>query len=384
MTRLTLVNDQGQLAAYTLRGQVLPPPPKGLAFNRIAYSAAHVVADPLRASLSAGPGAVDWEGTLAIRRHIWSYGLGVAEAMDTAQRGMGITWHDVQTLVGNTLADPGRGSVVVGVATDQIAAGQEPSLEGIVEAYLEQLEFVESRGGEAVLMASRQMAAAGQSAEDYLDVYSRVIAQARRPVILHWLGAVFDPSLTGYWGALDHDSAAATVLALINAHADKVRGIKMSLLDEKLEVDFRRRLPMGVQMFTGDDFNYPTSIEGVGERHSDALLGAFSFLAPIASSAVRCLDRSDTKSFRGLLDPTVALSRQVFASPTQFYKTGVAWLAYLSGHQDHFMMLGGLQAGRSALELVETYRLADSIGLFPDPELAAGRVSAFIGALGSA
>lgn len=381
--QLMLPDPSGSLVPHEVGECLLPEPDPSPPTSRSLYAAAHVVADPLRASMSAGSGAVDWEGTLSIRRHLWSHGLGVAEAMDTAQRGMGITWPDVRTLVSNTLAESDRGGVIVGVATDQILPGERRSLAGIAEAYIEQLEFVEGRGGDAVIMASRHLAAAASTADDYADVYGQVIKAAARPVILHWLGDMFDPSLTGYWGSDLYGTAAASVLELINAQTGKVRGIKMSLLNDEWEVDFRKRLPEGVRMFTGDDFNYPTLIQGDGKSHSDALLGAFAFLAPIAAAAVRCLDRGDAVSFRALLDPTVPLSRRVFAAPTQYYKTGVAWLSYLSGHQDHFVMLGGLQSGRSALDLVETYRLADTIGLFPDPDLAAGRTRAFLARVGT-
>ena len=380
--QLMLPDASGALTPHEVGECLLPEPDPSPPASRSLYAAAHVVADPFRASMSAGSGAVDWEGTLSIRRHLWSHGLGVAEAMDTAQRGMGITWPDVRTLVSNTLAESDRGSVVVGVATDQILPGERRSLAGIAEAYIEQLEFVEERGGDAVIMASRHLAAAASTADDYADVYVQVIEAATRPVILHWLGDVFDPSLTGYWGSDLYDTAATSVLELISAQTGKVRGIKMSLLNDEWEVDFRQRLPEAVRMYTGDDFNFPMLIQGDGARHSDALLGAFAFLAPIAAAAVRCLDRGDANSFRALLDPTVPLSRQVFAAPTQYYKTGVVWLSYLSGHQDHFVMLGGLQSGRGALDLVETYRLADAIGLFPDPDLAAGRMKAFLATAG--
>lgn len=379
MTRvIRLPNGDGSLQEYTPGPSRLPERSSVPPTSRHVYAAAHVVADPWRVSMGSEAGCVDWEATLTIRQRIWAAGLGVAEAMDTAQRGMGITWPDVRTLVSRTLSDPDRGPVVVGIATDQLVPGGRASLTKIVEAYLEQLEFVEGLGGDAVLMASRHLAATATSPDDYVDVYSRILSAANRPVILHWLGSVFDPQLAGYWGSDDYGAASEVVLRIMEENITHVRGIKMSLLDASLEKDFRRRLPEGVRMFTGDDYNYPELIAGNGREHSDALLGAFAYLAPFAAAAVRRLDVGDEAGFRAILDPTVPLSRVVFEAPTQFYKSGVAWLSYLSGFQTHFTMLGGLQAGRSLIQLADTYRLADGIGLFPDPDLAARRVSDYL------
>lgn len=347
--------------------------------SRVAYAAAHVVADPLRASASAKPGAVDWDATLRQRHRLWDLGLGVAEAMDTAQRGMGITWKDVQPLIDLTLREGAAvgGTCVVGIATDSLPAGPT-DLRAIVDAYVEQLTFVEERGGTAVMMASRQLAVSASSPEDYQRVYADVLAQATRPVVLHWLGDAFDPALTGYWGADSIDAARGVVTDLIVANADRVEGIKVSVLDPAVEVALRAELPEPVKTYTGDDYNYVDLIEGDGIHHSHALLGAFAAVAPFAREALARLDDGDTAGFRSVLEPTVPLSRLIFEAPTAYYKTGIVWLAYLAGHQDHFRMLGGLESGRSIAHLVEIFRRAQRIGLFSDPDLTAGRLTTFL------
>jgi hypothetical protein len=351
------------------------PPPT----SRTAYAAAHVVADPLRAAAAGGPGAVDWEATVRQRHRIWSLGLGVAEAMDTAQRGMGIAWPDVQRLVRESLAaarDVG-GATVVGIATDSLPAGGQ-SLDRIRDAYLEQLDFVEGLGGTAVVMASRQLAASAQAPDDYVKVYDAVLSSARRPVVLHWLGNAFDPALTGYWGSDDLDAATEVVRGLLRDHADRVDGIKMSLLDPAREIAMRRAAPASVKVYTGDDFNYVDLIADRDGLHSHALLGAFAALAPVARAALGRLDEGDEAGYRELLEPTLPLSRLVFESPTAYYKTGIVWLAYLQGQQDHFRMLGGLESGRSVAHLVEIFVEADRIGLLHDPDLAADRMAAVL------
>jgi hypothetical protein len=336
--------------------------------SRIAYAATHVVADAL--------GAIDWEGTLAFRRHIWGYGLGVAEAMDTAQRGMGLDWDASKELIRLSLAEAraAKGKIVCGAQTDQLAPGSARGLRDIEVAYEEQCEFIEAQGGQVVVMASRELARIAHRPDDYVRVYHRVLSQLRRPAILHWLGEMFDPALAGYWGHAGLDRAEEVCFAIIADHRDKVEGVKVSLLDQKREIGMRKRLAEGVHMFSGDDFDYPTTIAGDGERYSDALLGAFDLIAPAASAALLALDAGDIDKFRNILESTLALSRHVFAAPTAYYKTGIVFMAYLNGHQDHFRMIGGLEGSRSVVHLAELFVLADKAGLLRDPELAATRI----------
>ena len=328
------------------------------------------MADPLAAQEpSLGP-AIDWDATLAFRRHILDLGLGVAEAMDTAQRGMGLDWPAAKDLIERTLAAtaPGeRERIVSGVGTDHIDPAEARSLDDIVAAYLEQLAAVQKAGGRVVLMASRALARVASRPADYKAVYARVLAEADEPIILHWLGDMFDPALTGYWGANDFAPALETALAIIHANAAKIDGIKLSLLDDRKEVVMRRRLPDGVRMYTGDDFNYPTLIEGDDQDHSHALLGIFDPIAPAASVALSALAEGDLVAYRRLLEPTVPLSRLVFRPPTQNYKTGVVFLAYLNGFQDHFVMIGGAQAMRPLTYFTELFCMADAAGLLRDP-----------------
>ncbi|BBY86604.1 dihydrodipicolinate synthase family protein [Mycolicibacterium tokaiense] len=384
MTHLMLPASDGTVAPVEL---VAPPvlvtgsaPPT----SRVVYAAAHVVADPLRAcDAVAGVEQIDWDATLKLRRRLWSLGLGVAESMDTAQRGMGLDWAGARELALRTLADaPAHGGdVVVGVATDQIE-GPTTDLGLIRDAYLEQIADIESAGGAVVMMASRHLAAAARSPDDYAKVYGEVLAQAGRPVILHWLGSMFDPALAGYWGHDEPKAAMATVVDIIAAHVDKVHGIKVSLLDAALESLLREQIPTPARVFTGDDFNYVDLIAGDGTRHSDALLGAFAAVPRFASAAFARLDAGDVRGFREILEPTLPLSRLVFRAPTQYYKVGVAWLTYLDGGQDHFRMLKGFETGRSLLHLAELVRVAGGLGLFADPELAAARVSAYFAVQG--
>ncbi|WP_328464332.1 dihydrodipicolinate synthase family protein [Streptomyces sp. NBC_00448] len=353
--------------------------------SRVVYSAAHVVADPLRTAADA-PAAVDWDATLAFRRHLWSHGLGVAEAMDTAQRGMGLDWPVAAELIRRSSAEARGvgGRIACGVGTDQLAgpAASEVTLAEVTAAYEEQLAVVEAAGSQAILMASRALAAVAKGPDDYLEVYGHLLRQSVEPVILHWLGPMFDPALAGYWGSDDLDAATETFLEVITAHPDKVDGIKISLLDADREVALRRRLPEGVRCYTGDDFNYPELIEGDDEGFSHALLGIFDPLAPLAAAAVSALDTGDAAGFRGLLDPTVGLSRHLFEAPTRFYKTGVVLLAWLAGHQEHFTMVGGLQSARSLPHLARAYELADRVGLFPDPALAEARMRGLLAVYG--
>ncbi|QGN49153.1 DUF993 family protein [Micromonospora sp. WMMD558] len=353
--------------------------------SRVAYAAAHVVADPRAENVPGTPAAVDWDATLAFRRHLWSYGFGVAEAMDTAQRGMGLDYPTARELVRRSAqaARADGAAICAGVATDQLPSGPA-TLDDIRRAYAEQLADVQDAGARPVLMCSRHLAAAAPSAEDYLDLYGRLLAEADGPVVLHWLGPAFDPALAGYWGAADPARAADTVVALISAHHTKVDGIKLSLLDEDFEVALRRRLPPGVRLYTGDDFNYPTLIRGDGDSHSDALLGVLAAIAPPAAAAFRALDAGDPTTYDDLLAPTVPLARHLFGAPTFYYKTGIVFLAWLAGHQDHFTMVGGLQSGRSPAHLGRLLRLADAAGLLPDAELAAHRARAFMTTAGVA
>ncbi|THA72179.1 dihydrodipicolinate synthase family protein [Streptomyces sp. A0958] len=347
--------------------------------SRTVFSAAHVVADPYADVTPDSPAAVDWDATLAFRRHLWSHGLGVAEAMDTAQRGMGLDWAGAEELIRRSAAEAKSvgGLIACGVGTDQLPPGPA-TLAEVRGAYEEQLAVVEENGAQAILMASRALAAAAQGPQDYLETYAHLLRQATEPVVLHWLGPMFDPALDGYWGSTDLDRATDTFLQVIAEHPDKVDGIKMSLLDADREIDVRRRLPSGVRCYTGDDFNYPELIAGDDRGFSHALLGIFDPLGPLAAHAVRVLDTGDTRGFRELLDPTVELSRHLFRAPTRFYKTGVVFLAWLAGHQDHFTMVGGLQSARSLPHLAKAYELADRLGLFPDPELAESRMRALL------
>jgi hypothetical protein len=342
--------------------------------SRVVYSAAHVVADPLRTAADA-PAAVDWDATLAFRRHLWDHGLGVAEAMDTAQRGMGLDWANAAELIRRSSAEAKSvgGRIACGVGTDQLTA-PAATLAEVTAAYEEQLSVVEAAGSQVILMASRALAAVAKGPDDYLEVYGHLLRQSADRVILHWLGPMFDPALAGYWGSDDLDTATETFLEVIAAHPDKVDGIKISLLDADREVALRRRLPEGVRCYTGDDFNYPELIEGDEQGFSHALLGIFDPLAPLASAAVSALDTGDAPAFRRVLNPTVELSRHLFCAPTRFYKTGVVLLAWLAGHQSHFTMVGGLQSARSLPHLARAYELADRIGLFPDPALAEARM----------
>ncbi|UED84265.1 dihydrodipicolinate synthase family protein [Streptomyces profundus] len=373
---IRLPDATGALREYRPRAEpaVFAPADAPLA-SRVVYSAAHVVADPFADVTPEEPAAVDWERTLAFRRHLWRQGLGVAEAMDTAQRGMGLDWAGAAELIRRSGAEAKAegGLIACGVGTDQLT-GPATTAE-VRAAYEEQLAVVEETGARPILMASRALAQAASGPEDYPAVYGELLRQAAQPVILHWLGPMFDPALTGYWGSTDLDAATETFLEIIAAHPEKVDGVKVSLLDAGREVALRRRLPAGVRCYTGDDFHYPELIAGDEQGYSDALLGIFDPLGPLAAHAVRRLDAGDPAGFRAVLDPTVALSRHLFRAPTRYYKTGVVFLAWLAGHQEHFTMVGGLQSARSLPHLARAYELADGLGLFPDPELARGRMS---------
>jgi Protein of unknown function (DUF993) len=371
---ILLPDESGRSHTYVPGPQSVTTVPDLPLRSRVVYSAAHVVADPLRTAADA-PVAVDWDATLAFRRHLWAHGLGVAEAMDTAQRGMGLDWAVAAELIRRSSAEARAvgGLIACGVGTDQLT-GPAATLAEVTAAYEEQLSVVEAAGSQVILMASRALAAVAKGPDDYLEVYGHLLRQSADRVILHWLGPMFDPTLAGYWGSDDLDAATETFLEVIAAHPDKVDGVKISLLDADREVALRRRLPEGVRCYTGDDFNYPELIEGDEQGFSHALLGIFDPLAPLAASAVSALDTGDVPGFRRLLDPTVALSRHLFCPPTRFYKTGVVLLAWLADHQSHFTMVGGLQSARSLPHLARAYELADRIGLFPDPALAEARM----------
>jgi hypothetical protein len=353
-------------------------------FNRIAFSAAHVVSDPLAECDPWLDAAIDWDATIAFREHIWDLGLGVAEAMDTAQRGMGLDWPTSLELIRRSVAAarPRGGLVFSGAGTDQLAPNAASTLDDVIRAYEEQVAAIEAVGGRIILMASRALAWIARSPEDYAQVYGRILAQVRAPLIIHWLGDMFDPALAGYWGSADLDKATDTAVAIINAHAGKVDGVKISLLDKDKEIAMRRRLAPGVRMYTGDDFNYAELIAGDGERSSDALLGIFAAIAPAASAALASLATGDSKTFHDILAPTVPLSRHIFRAPTRFYKTGVVFMAYLNGHQDHFTMVGGQESARSTLHLADIFRLADAAGLLRDPDAAVRRMRIVLAAHG--
>jgi hypothetical protein len=319
---------------------------------------------------------VDWDRTIAFREHLWDLGFGVAEAMDTAQRGMGMSWPDSLELIRRSVAAarPRNGLVFSGAGTDQLAPDDAKSLDDVIRAYEEQVSAIEAVGGRIILMASRALAKVGRSGDDYAKVYGRILTQVKEPVVIHWLGDMFDPALAGYWGTRDLDAAMDVAVGIINAHAAKVDGVKISLLDKDKEIRMRRRLAKGVRMYTGDDFNYAELIAGDEQGYSDALLGIFDAIAPAASAALVALAKNDRETFHNILAPTVPLSRHIFKAPTRFYKTGVVFMAYLNGHQDHFTMIGGQESTRSALHLADIFRLADAAGLLRDPERAVERM----------
>ena len=366
----------GEVYDYTPSGRFLYAEGGAAPRSRLPYAAVHVVADSLADVSPVSPAVIDWERTLAFRRHIWKYGLGVAEAMDTAQRGMGLDWEASKELIRRSVAEAKAvgGRIVCGAQTDHLEPSSARDLRDIEAAYEEQCEFVEAQGGQVVVMASRELARIARGPDDFARVYSRVLSQLRQPALIHWLGEPFDPALRGYWGHVDLDRAMDSCLAIITANRVKVEGLKLSLLDQKREIVMRARLPEGVRMLTGDDFDYPTTIGGDGTHHSDALLGAFDMIAPAASAALLALDDGDDRSFHQILEPTVPLSRHVFGAPTFYYKTGVVFMAYLNGHQDHFRMVGGLESGRSAVHLANIFVLADKAGLLRDAELAVDRI----------
>ena len=378
MLSIHLPTPQGIMTNYPLvtteeRPTVITP-----AFNRIAYAAAHVVIDPQHqgADWLNNP-RIDWDATLAYRHHLWRLGFNIAEAMDTAQRGMGVSWEIAKELIIRSLQEaqtvPGA-DLAAGVGTDQLEAAHATTLEQVIAAYEEQMELVEQHNGKIILMASRALAKVAKTPQDYLAVYNRLLEQSQDKIILHWLGEMIDPALAGYWGSTDFAAAADTVLEIIANNVDKVEGIKISLLSKEKEVAFRKRLPSQVKMYTGDDFNYPELIAGEDGHYSHALLGIFDAIAPVAAAALNELALGNSGEYYRLMNPTVALSREIFKAPTQYYKAGIVFLAWLNGHQSHFSMAGGMQAAREISHYAEIFRLADQAGLLQDPQLATRRM----------
>ncbi len=366
--KISLPNARGEMRPYTLTGEPITARTPEAPFNRIAFAAAHVVADPLHKE------PIDWEGTLAYRRYLLGLGFNIAEAMDTSQRGMGLSWPNALDLIKRSLADSGEKATNIysGCGTDHLA--NATTLDEVIAAYLTQLHAIQKLGGRIIMMASRALVRVAKTPEDYVKVYARVLQDADHPIILHWLGEMFDPALRGYWGTHDFPLAMSTVLHVILENQSKIDGIKISLLDAGKEIAMRRLLPPSVKMYTGDDFNYPDLIAGDEARFSHALLGIFDAIAPAASAAFSALAKNDLKTYHEILAPTVPLSRLIFEAPTHFYKTGVVFMAWLNGHQNHFTMLNGAQTGRSILHLCEVFQLADQARLLRKPDLAVKRM----------
>ncbi len=366
------------LETYTLAPARGFPARTDRPLNRVAYAAAHMVADPLADNDPWLTPAIDWDRTIAFREHLWDLGFGVAEAMDTAQRGMGLDWNASLELIRRSLsAAKARGGALIacGAGTDHLAPEDARSVDDVIRAYETQVAAVEDLGGRVILMASRALARVAKGPEDYVRVYSRILSQVRNPVIIHWLGDMFDPALAGYWGTNDFPVALDTAVGIINDFASKVDGVKISLLDKEKEIVMRRRLDPSVRMYTGDDFNYAELIAGDAQGYSHALLGIFDAIAPAAAAALAELAAGNEGTFHEILAPTVPLSRHIFKAPTRFYKTGVVFMAYLNGHQDHFTMIGGQESARSTLHLADIFRLADKAGLLTDPERAVWRMA---------
>lgn len=381
--KIALPDSRGNMSEYLLTGTPVEGVRLGADASRTVFSAAHVVADPFTASDPAGKASIDWDATMAFRRHLVDHGLGIAEAMDTAQRGMGLDWPGALELITRTRSEFPEALVFNGAGTDHLDPDDAKSLDDVRRAYLHQIEAVQKIGGRIILMASRALARVARTPDDYVRLYADLLAACDQPVILHWLGDMFDPELAGYWGSDDFDSCMDTALAIIKQNSAKVDGIKVSLLDKDKEIRMRRLLPDGVRMYTGDDFNYPELIEGDDQGFSHALLGIFDPLAPAAAYAVSELDQGNVETFRQTLDPTVPLARQIFRAPTRFYKTGVVFMAWLNGFQDHFIMLNGAQASRPLPDLVKIFKMADSCGLLRDPDLAVLRMKRLLAIYGA-
>lgn len=394
---ITLPLANGQLEALALEAPGPWRKPTELLRSRKVYAAAHVTPKVLGNNVPGARADIDWDATMAFRRELWSWGVGIADAMDTAQRGMGLDWAATQELINRSAAEAAliatpertvRDLLACGAGTDQLdPAAVEPGEEGlaaVLAAYREQIAVVEASGAKVIIMASRALAKVATSPQDYLDLYGILLSEVKEPVVLHWLGTMFDPALADYWGSSDVGSATATFQNLIDAHTTKVDGVKVSLLDAGHEVALRASLPAGVRLYTGDDFNYPELIDGDGTRHSDALLGIFAAIAPAASTALQEYDAGRPKEARAILDSTRNLGLHIFEAPTYYYKTGIAFLAWLNGHQAGFQMVGGLHAGRNLNHLVKLFRLANTAALLLKPELAAARMACFLNAAGIA
>lgn len=384
MAMLRLPNADGTIASYNLTGTPITRPLSPPQFNRIAYAAAHIVSDPLRESDPWKRPAIDWEATMAFRHHLWSLGFKIAEAMDTSQRGMGLDWAGAQELIRRSLETARSvtgADLACGIGTDQLLPAETKSLDDVIRAYETQLEFVEKHGGRAIMMASRALAYIARSPDDYFKVYGRILSQTKDKVVLHWLGEMFDPQLAGYWTGEKNahfNAALNSVLSIITVNQSKVEGIKISLLDSAKEIELRNNLPENVLCFTGDDFNYAELIEGDGTRYSHALLGIFDAVAPSASKALTALSNGDKASFRSIIEPTVPLSRKIFEAPTQYYKAGVVFLAWLNGHQNHFTMPAGMQSARGMMHYVDIFRLADQANVLDKPDLAVNRMKSWL------
>ncbi len=403
MNSVFLPDNNGSLTEYLLSKPGIWTRPVAPIQSRKVYAASHVVPDIFGDNTPGAPAQIDWEATLGFRHEVWSYGLGVADAMDTAQRGMGLDWAATQQLIRRATAEASaalatgnpalqgrtvRDLIACGAGTDQLdpadVRGGESGLRAVLEAYREQIEVVEGAGAKVILMASRALVKAASSAEDYLRVYTELLNEVQQPVILHWLGTMFDPALVGYWGSENIDVATETFLELIKTNADKVDGVKVSLLDAEHETQLRAQLPSGVRLYTGDDFNYPELIDGDGSHYSDALLGIFAAIYPAASTALQAYDSGQSAKARAILDSTEALGRHIFTAPTFYYKCGVAFLSWLNGSQPGFQMVGGLHSGRSVPHLVQLFKLADQAGLLTAPDLAAQRMTTFLEGAGVA
>jgi hypothetical protein len=383
--KIKLPNASGKMQDYKLTGTPVAAKKPKAPFNRIAFAAAHVVADPFADADPSGPPVIDWKATLAYRRYLLDLGFGIAESMDTSQRGMGLDWPNALDLIRRSLdaAGPRANLIYSGCGTDHLDPKNARDIDDVIRAYLEQLHAIQKLGGRIIIMASRALARIARSPDDYAKVYARVLAEADHPVILHWLGEMFDPALKGYWGGDDFAQTMETALRVIETNVEKVDGIKISLLDDAKEVKMRRRLPASVKLYSGDDFNYPDLIEGDAQGYSHALLGIFDAIAPVASAALSALASGRAEKYHALMDPTVPLSRLIFRAPTQYYKTGIVFLAWLNGHQKHFVMIGGAQSMRPLTYFVELFKLADKAGLLRDPELAAKRMKSLLAVYGA-
>lgn len=388
---ITLPDADGELSALTLGPTGPWTKPQELISSRKVYAAAHVTPRAMGNNTPGQPADIDWDSTLAFRRELWSWGVGIADAMDTAQRGMGLDWAATQELIKRSAAEAAliaspertvRDLLACGAGTDQLdpanvsegAAG----IDQVLAAYREQIAVVEASGAKVIIMASRALAKVATGPADYLNVYGQLLTEVKEPVVLHWLGTMFDPALAGYWGSDDVAAATQTFQELIAAYSHKVDGVKVSLLDAAHEVALRASLPADVRLYTGDDFNYPELIDGDGTHYSDALLGIFAAISPAASTALQAYDAGDPTKARAILDSTRDLGLHIFEAPTYYYKTGIAFLAWLNGFQPGFQMIGGLHAGRDITHLVKLFKLADTAGLLLDPALAAKRMQGFL------